>query len=306
MKTGLFINQKKAKCSIYESGVAISNILKTNPNFKLDYVETEPYFKTAREYDFYVVNWHHCTLAMSKLTLDRLRGLKIGVVLEVSNDSYTPYTPVGIFNAYIIIDPTKKRKNNLYPFPRPLEIVENLKEVISDKIVVGSFGFYGNKDKKFEEIIEHFNRTGEECIIRFNFPYADFIIDSKKIVDKYSDELKILSKPNIDLRITHDYLNKEELIRWCSEHTINIFPYYRKIPGLCAVTDQAISAGRAIAVTDCDTFRHLHKYISYYPKEDFNSLCKSSLTGVMQMQKDWHPDRFNDKFNEILTDNGVL
>lgn len=307
MLSGLFINQYKSQCSIYESGVMISNILKTNPNFTLDYIETDKDFITDVKYDFCVVNWHHITLKMDRFKVAALPGLKIGINLEVAPDNYLPIMPPNLFDAYMIIDPTKEQTGNLFPFGRPLEIVKDLREILDpSKIVVGSFGFYGDTDKRFDEVIYNFNKTGEKCIIRFNFPYATFCKGNVEMVNRYSAGLMTLAKSNIDLRITHDYMSKTDLIRWCSEHTINIFPYYRKIPGLSAVTDQAISAGRAIAVTDCDTFRHMHQYISYYPKHSYKELITSTLVGVMKMQQAWHPDRFNEKFDELLIANKIL
>lgn len=304
---GLFINQMKTQCSIYESGLMIYNALKTNPTFQLDYIETTHNFSTTEAYDFCVVNWHYCTMPFSKSKIQQLPGLKIGINLEVSPLNYIPYMPGDIFDAYMIIDPTKTKTGNFFPFPRPLEVVDGLRPLLdTKKMVVGAFGFCGNNDKRFKEIIEYFNTTGEECIIRFNFPLASYLPDNHIFVGSYAQNLRLKVKSaNIDLRITHDYMSKPELVRWCSEHSINAFPYYRNIPGLGAVTDQAISAGRPIAVSNCSTFRHLFKYISYYPKQSYRELMVSTLDGIKQMQIDWSTAKFNDKFNELLTEKGL-
>lgn len=307
MRKGLFINQRKAACSIYESGLMIYNTLKSNPTLELDYVETTPAYAATQIYDFCVINYHYITLPFTKSGISKLPGLKIGINLEVSSNNSLSYMSGDLFDAYMIIDPTKTRENNLFPFPRPLEVVSNLREILDDKkIVVGSFGFYnGNNDKRFDEIIKHFNETKEECIIRFNFPEATYMSNNLNFVKNYASDLKSMSKSNIDLRVTYDYMSKEDLIRWCSEHHVNIFPYYRKIPGLAAVTDQAVSSGRALIVTECDTFRHLHKYISYYPQQSYNALMASTIDGVRQMQIDWSPEKFNEIFNELLKEKGV-
>lgn len=308
MKKGLFINQKKTQCSIYESGLMIYNTLKTNANFELDYIETTHNFTTNEPYDFCVVNWHHITLSFNKAQANALPGLKIGINLEVSPQNCIPYMPGDIFNAYMIIDPTKNRDRNFYPFPRPLEIVPDLRELLSEnKMVVGAFGFCGNNDKRFDEIIEYFNASGEECIIRFNFPAATYMPNNHNFIVTYAQGLrsKVRSK-NIDLRITHDYMDKQELVRWCSEHAINAFPYYRNIPGLAAVTDQAISAGRPIAISNCSTFRHMFQYISYFPQQNYRELIASTPEGIKQMQEDWSAERFNARFNELLIENRIL
>ena len=66
-----------------------------------------------------------------------------------------------------------------------------------------------------------------------------------------------------------NHLSKEELILFCKKNTINCFFYYRQHifkSGLAAVTDQAIVSGKPLLVTYDNTFRHIHKYIDYYPK----------------------------------------
>lgn len=305
MLKGLFINSEKAQCSIYESGLMIKNILNNNKNISLDYIETSNNMP-VQKYDFYIVNWHHITLPMSESLLKTLSGLKIGIVLEVSPDNCFPYTPKNLFDAYMIIDPTKEKTQNIYPFFRPLEVVEGLNEVMynGQMPVIGGFGFYGNKDKKFEEVIEVYNETKEECLIRFNFPFSTYINNSTEITLSYAKYLHSIAKPNINLQITHTYMTKEDLIRWCSSHTANAFPYYRNIPGLSAVTDQAISSGRAVIINGCPTFRHLHKYIPFYPQQTYKELTLSTLSGVKQMQKDWSHTNFNTRFDELLIEKG--
>jgi hypothetical protein len=81
-----------------------------------------------------------------------------------------------------------------------------------------------------------------------------------------------------------------------------VFPYYRDLPGLSAVTDQAVVAGRGMAITNCNTFRHLHKYIGYYPKETYLQLTETTVPGVKQMQEDWSNDNFVLKFKELLSE----
>ena len=98
-------------------------------------------------------------------------------------------------------------------------------------------------------------------------------------------------------------MTKQELIQWCSEHSLNIFPYYRSMPGLSATTDQAIVSGRGLAVTSCSTFRHIRKYISYYPKHDYLKLSESTLPGIKQMQLDWSNENFVQRFLELLEEN---
>ncbi len=315
MKQGIFINAQKANCSIYESGLMIYNIISKSTEYELLYKELDRDsaligdLSSLGDLDayFFVVNWHHWALPISDKLLKRLPGKKIVPILEVGDKDCFVLTSRSIADAFMVIDPTKYRSGKVYPFPRPLEVVSNLRPILdNNKFVIGSFGLLTG-GKRFEQIILEANRI-KDCIVRINLPPVTYMGDTgiqQRLVD-YADYLRSLADSSIDVRITHNYMNKEELIRWCSEHTINSFPYYRNMAGLSAVTDQAISAKRALAVTSCNTFRHLHKYISYYPNQSYIELSESTLPGVSKMNADWHPDNFNLKFYELLADLQVL
>lgn len=315
MIRGLFINPSKTNCSIYESGAMISRILTDSRAYDLDIINISredvlnENYGIPNGYDFYLINWHSWALPIKEDRIKKLVGKKLCIVLEVSAEEMFPklYTQPTWFDACMVIDPTKQREKNGYPFPRPILFVENLRPLLSDKIpVLGSFGLL-TAGKRFEEIITNANKM-DNCIVRINVPPAFWAWDSpgcKRLVD-FANGLRRLAKGTIDLRITDNYMTQEELIRWCSENTINIFPYYRKQPGLSAVTDQAISSGRGIAVTNCDTFRHIHKYISYYPKQSYLQLAESSLAGVKKMQEDWSTRNFLLAFENMLREEKVL
>ena len=302
---GLFINQEKANCSIYESGLMIYNAIQS-PFYKIDYMEVSKKDMNVFNYtgyDFYIFNWHHNTLPISGDALQKVRGLKIGIVLEVGPRIIKPYMSKDLFDAYMVIDPTKEKMDKFYPFPRPLEKAENLLPLLSDKPVFGIFGFL-SPGKNFAEPIRIVAEMGIECIFRINIPEAANTghFGSLSVLTAYGKRLLSLGNNKIDLRVTHDYMEKPDLIRWCSQNSLNIFPYHREVPGLSAVTDQAIVANRGIAITDCNTFRHMRPYINYYPEEDFLSLTESTLPGIRQMQIDWSNENFVLRFRELLSE----
>lgn len=312
MKRGCFINSLRANCSIYESGLMIYDILKESTGYTLDYVETDKtlrnYYKVAKPpYNFHIINWHPYTLAIPQQLIVKFPA-RIAIVVEVGPVEYTPITP-DFFDAFAIIDPTKKKvPGKYYPLPRPVLRLPIKPLLDKDKLVLGSFGLYSRQfsnEKRFGEIIENANISGRECIVRINLPRPDYTSTPLPIIIDYGKWLKSLAKSNVEVRVTHDYMSREQLVEWLSEHHMNCFPYYRERAGLAAVTDQSISAGRAIMTTECNTFRHLHKYIGHYPKESYPSLVGSTLDGVKQMQEDWSPENFRKEFNEMLADKKI-
>lgn len=318
---GLFINQRHSQCSIYEAGVIIKDILKTpaftgdpTAEYTIDYVETDASLNGVNfkfKYDFSITNWHPLTLSPSKQTLDKLHGKKIAVVLEVTPETPFIYTPSDWFDAYMVIDPTKTKGGTVYPFPRPLETAQNLKPLLhEDRVVIGSFGFLvpfgpGVDYKRFHEVVENANKI-RNCLVRFNFPVGTYTGISHNDLIVYGNYLKGLACNGVEVQVTHNYTSKADLINWCAENTVNAFPYYRNLPGLSAVTDQAITANRPIIVTDSVAFRHMHPYISYYPKNSYTELIESTLPGIKQMQNDWSQTKFIFKFRELLVEQGIL
>jgi len=306
MVNALFVNSSKANCSIYESGLMIYNILKQSKLVNFDYLELTREDCINKipipKYDLYVLNYHHWSLPLDHELVTKLPGTKISIVLEVDEKVLLPYTP-DIFDIYMMIDPSTNYIKPFYSFPRPLEVIPYLRPLYRSNIpIIGSFGLL-TPGKNFEELVLNANNIGRS-IVRINLPPVTYMGDigiQIRLVE-YANMLKRLAKRHVQVIVTHDYMTKPELVRWCSQNTINVFPYYRNQPGLAAVTDQAISSGRGLVVTSCNTFRHIHKYISSYPQYSYMELAVNTLDGVKKMQQDWHPDRFLNKFDIMLKD----
>ena len=114
---------------------------------------------------------------------------------------------------------------------------------------------------------------------------------------------RIITKPGILMKITSLNLSKQELIKLCSEKTINCFFYNRNhlySAGLSAVTDQAISSGKPLLVTGDRTFRHIHKYIPHFPNINIKQAIQYTQEGVLKMKNDWSSLNFCLKFENIL------
>ncbi len=306
---GLFVNQQRAQCSIYEAChmlyLALSGYSK---GYDLEYIETSS-SNIPRGYDFYIINWHFLTTPyLSSDSIRSLLGFKIGVALEVLPGGELAFMSddiVNAFDAFLVLDPTSPRIGNRYPCPRPLEMVDGLLPLLDKAVpVIGSFGFATN-DKCFDEIVRACGHEFDRCIVRVNIPPATYVGNDRGRFKDIADSMKAALVPGVDLRITEDYMDKPSLIRWCSQNTINVFLYNRKMAGLAAVTDQAIASGRPLAVSACDTFRHIHSYIGSYPDKPLTDLMASSVDGVRRMQEDWHPRKSADVLKQILSDRGL-
>jgi hypothetical protein len=129
---------------------------------------------------------------------------------------------------------------------------------------------------------------------------------SRNYADYLNELCNKVAKNGVQVIITNEFMTKEQLIEWCGQNTLNCFLYNRNQPGLSATTDQAISSGRPLVISNNETFRHIHRYIRPYPFQSLRDAIASSIPQVQQMQKDWHPQNFAAKFEEVLEDFRLL
>ena len=113
-------------------------------------------------------------------------------------------------------------------------------------------------------------------------------------------QCKAAARDNVELQITHNFYNNEELIDWCAQNTVNAFFYQRKILGIAAAPDQAVASGRPIAVVDNPTFRHIYKYQKPYPQMNLRETIKNGVKYTKQIQNDWSHDVCRNRLTEII------
>jgi hypothetical protein len=298
---GIFYNSKKALCSIHESGLMVYNTLKNSHFYNLTYSEDNEF---SYDYDFAIVNEHYTV--NNWVTTEMIKKFQkpvFCIVTEVTfTENYIDKSPT-FYTAYIVLDPSINEKNNIYGFPRPLEDNTTIKCSDNNVPIIGSFGF-ATKGKDWHKIVEQTQNEFEEAIVRFNIPFATYVPDSQLIIN---DVIKIcnavITNPKIKLEITHNNFTKQELINWCAQNTINCFLYNREhlfSAGLCATTDQAIVSEKPLLVSKDSTFRHIHKYIDYYPNISIKQAILQTQNGVKQMKQEWSTNKFINKFENIL------
>lgn len=307
--SGLFVNTKKPKCSIHESGLMSYRCLKNSTKFDLSYVEVDDADNVIPNgYDFYVFNYHPIPMGwLDTKCIKSLSGIKMCLVLEVLPNNPYVMSPRGDFDCYLVLDPTmNKVDNSIYPFPRPLEIqTEAVKQKLTRLPIIGSFGF-ATRSKGFELLVEAVSKEFKRALIRINLPFGDYVPENKEMFEKIKRDCLEKCKKGIKIEFSNNFYDKKELIHWCSQNTINCFFYYRSMAGLSAVTDQAISSGRPMLTASSQTFRHVHPYIRPYPFQSIKSAIANSQKGVLKMQHDWHPSNFLKTFEQVLVENKHL
>ncbi len=306
---GIFLNTEKAICSIYESGKMCYDCLVQSEKYSLDYVELS---KAEREipagYDFYIFNYHWVQMGwLDTKSIKKLPGFKATIVLEMSQNNPFDCVSKDDFDAYLVLDPTCKHfLRNVYAFPRPLEVDENVVATYKAGAVplIGTFGL-SYSDKGFDEVVKAANQEFDAAIVRINVPNSGNASEQAKL-DFKALLAGLNLKKDIQVELTDHYFNKEELINWCAQNTINVFLYNRRVGnGLSATTDQAIASGRPLAVSTNPTFRHIHSYLKPYPYLSLKESIETTIPIVKRIQEDWSARSFVKKFENVLIENSI-
>jgi hypothetical protein len=312
----LFVNTRPAQCSIFKSGEQFYNAIDNSEHWDLDYVEISDLDKQRLHsgeivldgelqdpYDVYIFNYHDITMrsveSIDSKFFVNLPGQKFTIVLEVEKDNPTPRVFSDDFDGYIVLDPTLKFSDpRFYAFPRPVQS-QNLEYLPGTRPVIGSFGL-PTQDKYFDRIVNAVNKEFDNAVVRINIPKATYADPDDTAFNSIANKCKSLAKPGIEVQITREFFTDEDLIKWCSQNTLNVFLYDRNMPGLSAVTDQAIASGRPLAVSTNITFRHVHEYIKPYPERTLKQSIELSGAEVKQMQQAWSPESCKQRLTAIL------
>lgn len=299
MRTGLYVNNKKEQCGVYEFGKGIGNLLATSAKYKFHYCECDSFDELKNVYrkvkpDIIIYNYHPTTMAwverknrFSVPITFRFQAVHVGTIHEVYQQAADEANN-SIFDFHIAPDPTLLLKNQLvYKTGRLLPIYPKYSEDNNIIPVIGSFGF-ATAGKGFEKIIIQVQKEFNEAVIRLNIPFSTFCDNNGARAIKLAQECKeLIYKKTIDLQINHDYLEDEELISFLSANSINVFLYDEQDNrGISSATDWALAAGRPVAISKSKLFRHLLTSTPSICVE--NSNLKSILAnGVIPLQPIW-------------------
>lgn len=313
----LFINTRPAQCSIYKSGVQLYEALRGAKNWTLDYVEIQELDLQALhagklichgvdmpDYDLYLFNYHDITMrgieGVRSEEFHRLPGQVYTMVLEVEPNNPLSRIFSDDFDGYLVLDPTLQFDHSrFHAFPRPIACVPVPEFVEPEVPVIGTFGF-ATQDKYFDRVVRAVSQEWPEAVVRINIPRATYADPDDVMFTEIERQCRSAAHAGIKLEITREFFSDSELIAWCARNSLNCFMYDRRMPGLAAVTDQAIASGRPLAVSSNETFRHIHAYQSPYPLITLREALESGQAAVQEMLRDWGPQACQDRLTEIL------
>jgi hypothetical protein len=194
-------------------------------------------------------------------------------------DSFRPEANHG-WQFIIADDPSVKETKHVFTTNRLLPGAPTVSYVEPEKPIIGFQGF-GPPHKGIARLAHKVQEEFDEATLRLHIPFGFYedLIHGYKGSNAYAraNEVKqIITKPGIDVIITHDLLDTQQIIDLLAQNTINCYFYdYLDGCGLASSPDYALAAKRPIAVT------RSHQMRNYWDLEPSVLIENSSIKQII-------------------------
>lgn len=332
LKTILFVSHKKAQCGIYEFGKNIYSVLKKSQHYNFTRVECSDindlhaaiakHNSSAIIYNYHpsVLPWVATKIAprVYKNNITSVNIPQIGIIHEITQETadsttaykrkFLPGTSVrlsnSLFDFYIAPDPTLLLGNPyVYKTGRFIPPYQNNfhAPVLP---TIGSFGF-GTPKKGFDKIVDIVQQEFDEAIIKLNIPFADFGDKDGMNAKRIAEQCKsLITKPGIQLFITHEFYDNEAVLNFLAQNTINVFLYEDTgNRGLSSAIDNTLAVQRPIAVSDSPMFRHLFdtEPSVQVSKNSLKTIIDNGFAPLQQHYNEWTAVNLLWEYERIMT-----
>jgi hypothetical protein len=264
MKKILFISRKAEYCGVNDYGKRVNKILQQSKLFEIKFAEIETsneYSDIFNEYQPDLVLYNYYPTILPFITNDFLHMVRQIPHVVIFHEVGLLFTP----DAILDVDSTKEDNpsQNYYSLPRPLFEDIKLKDFEANDVpTIGSFGF-GFTDKNFPRIATLVCEQFDRAKIRLNIPFATFGDSNGDIAKAEVEKIRQIinnSGKEIQLEISHDFLEHIDLLNFLKQNDVNMFLYQKhETRNLSSTIDYALSVKKPIAISDSYMFRHINK-----------------------------------------------
>jgi len=312
-KKVLFINHKDQQCGVYQYGVSIVDAFKASQKYEVLYAEcasqadldvaireTGPAILIFNYY-FQIMDW---TFGIVKPY-----GLPSFGILHEGRQAYVGGVKREPFDYWLCPDPTTSDSDFIFRLVRLIPDFAGPVGPPPDIFTIGSFGF-GFALKGFENLVELVQKEFERAHIRLHIPFNDIIDrDGHQFALATAERCRqAISKPGIELTITHDFKTRQEVLEFLAGNTMNAFLYKYSLPsgmrGISSAIDLALAVDRPIAVTRSEMFRHLFDLQPSICIEDNRSfqeiMSNYERNHLANLKEEWSEASFIRNLEEIL------
>ena len=303
MKTVLFINPKIKECGVYQYGFRIGNILKKSIKNNYTYVEID----SINEYNSYIEQYLPNVIIYNNIG-PVMPWLSRELIESKSNIIHIGFAHEGAthsqYNYKYLIDVAEVNNDydNVFSTPRPLIEDDSIIKIDPEIITVNSFGF-SFADKGFKKVVDIVCSEFDEAIINLHMPSAHYDRPKEETERVLKECPESITKPNVKLNITREFLSVKQILNFLSSSTINLFPYdEHRGRGLSSVIDLALSVDKPLAISKSFMFRHIMDATPSICIEDRKliDIIKTGTEPLQEYKKMWSNENMIKKYDYIM------
>ena len=305
-KNILLVNNTTKNCGVYQYGKRCANIFLNSTNYNIKYIEVDnlqSFLDVVNSFSPNIIIYNYVNSTLPFITPDIVNSLK---QLKIKNGCIVHNYQYTFFDFYLHQNPNYIEHTNNFKLLRPLfnYNCQNSYKV-NEPIKIGSFGF-GFKFKKYDLICKLINDEflTENVEIRLHLTdsfYGNNFIEKQVIAEEC---YKQITRSNIKLNITFDFITDEQLLDFLHANDLNVFLYenYKHYNGISSVIDYALSVKKPIAICKSSMFGHIMDSQPSICVEDtsLKTIINNGTKPLEHYYEKWSCNNFKIQFENIV------
>ena len=311
MLKGLLISHKGSHCGVYQFGRGLFETVSKGGGIDWSYAECASFDEAKQAVAQHrpgAILFNHHPMTMPWATQAPLKdlGARIFGLLHQVDQKGADSVETDPFEYLICLDPTLIPRNpRILRAPRFVSEPAPQLPPAPEIFTIGSFGF-ATPAKGFDRLCALVNEQFDRAIIRLNLPLHD---DPKVIPQSMVDGViaachKAITKPGVELVVTHDFFDNAGILRFLAANTMNAFLYHdAPAHGVSSCTDFALASGRPFALSRSSMFRNFfHVSPSIFVEDRSLAAIAAEGTQMMgEMRAALAPERAGAEWNRAIT-----
>ena len=291
----LFVSHPQQQCGVYQFGRNVATALEQSKAYRFTYRECaspEELLAAVTDLKPAGIVYNHYPSTMPWLNRQATRSIKVpqlGILHEVTQ-AVADRANNAVFDYHIAPDPTLLLNNPIvFKTGRLIPEYEN-RHPVPAVPTIGCFGF-GTVGKGFDQVAARVQQEYDRAIIRLHMPFATFgDAEGREVMAVAQRCRELLTKPELELQVSHDFLTPTQLLDLLAANTVNAFFYSQtQDRGISSVIDHALAVDRPIAITRVNMFRHVLSAVPSICIEDagLREIVAHGTKPLRPFQQEW-------------------
>jgi len=310
MKKIAVLAHNRNRSGIHGYARCVYEMLKDSLNFEYEFVECPLDMRDSDHrvntwfaslpHDAIIYNWYPGDT--SWLNDELIASLDVPQFVIAGHNHDSPFAnSLHNWTCVTVAEPSDR----ITPLPRPIMQYSDIKYTPPNgRIKIGSFGF-GFDHKNFPGIVKMVNEQFSDQVVDLNLhiPFGAGL-DCIKTTAFEAQKCKLLSAPNVELNITHHFIDDQhDLVRWLNQNDLNIF-LYEDQPHLMAISsclDFALAAKKPIALCRSSLFRHVNHIPGIWVEErPLRDIMADGIAPLQPLYDTWTPDAWKNAIEPVI------